>query len=210
ISKVFDPLTSGFTGTFAINYDCDDGTAHDGTVTLTAGGTQTITGIPTGTTCTVTEPTLPTAPDGWTFGTPAFNPTDGIVTISETLAEVTVTNTISRDLGELKISKVFDPLSSGFTGTFAINYDCDDGIAHDGTVTLAAGGSETISGIPTGTSCIITEPTLPTAPDGWNFGTPAFNPSDGIVIISETLAEVTVTNNICKLFYNVFLPVIFR
>ncbi len=31
--------------------------------------------------------------------------------------EVTVTNSISRDQGYLKISKVFDPLTSGFTGT---------------------------------------------------------------------------------------------
>ncbi len=37
---------------------------------------------------------------------------------------VTVTNSITRDQGYLKITKIFDPLTSGFTGTFAINYNC--------------------------------------------------------------------------------------
>ena len=31
---------------------------------------------------------------------------------------MSVTNSISQDMGYLKISKVFDPLTSGFTGTF--------------------------------------------------------------------------------------------
>ena len=140
ISKVFDPLTSGFAGTFAINYDCNDGTAHDGTVNLAAGANTTIGGIPTGTTCVVTEPATPTTPTGWTFGTPTLSDsqaptTDGtvVITTKDATYEVIVTNTISRDLGNLKISKVFDPLTSGFAGTFAINYDCNDGTAHDGT-----------------------------------------------------------------------------
>jgi hypothetical protein len=210
---VFDPLTSGFTGTFTIAYDCSDGTTHDGTVTLSAGGSQTITGIPTGTQCTVTEPTLPTPPMGWSFEEPSFLPESGIVTITASTisnigisgapigAEVTVTNAISRDTGELKISKEFDPLISDFTGTFTIAYDCDDGTDHDGTVTLAANGSETISGIPTGTICTVTEPTLPAAPMGWTFGTPAFNPETGSVTISEVspaFAEVIVTNMITQ------------
>ena len=31
---------------------------------------------------------------------------------------VTVTNSITRDQGYLKVTKAFDPLTSGFTGTF--------------------------------------------------------------------------------------------
>jgi hypothetical protein len=117
----------------------------------------------------------------------------------------------AQTMGSLRINKVFAPLTSGFTGLFAINYDCDDGTAHDGTVTLAAGGSETISGIPTGTSCTVTEPNLPIAPTGWSFGTPTFSPVNGTVIISETLAEVTVTNTISEdLVYYLFLPIVTR
>jgi hypothetical protein len=209
IYKDFDPLTSGFTGTFAIVYDCDDGTTHDGTVNLFAGGSETIYDIPTGTICTVTEPTLPEAPVGWTFGEPSFDPENGRVEITgsgSTIvgismvpvgAEVTVYNTISRDLGELNISKVFNPGDSGFTGTFTIAYDCD-GTTHDGTVNLTAGTSQTITGIPTGTQCTVTEPSLPTPPAGWSFGIPTYNPADGTVTISKTIAEVTVTNTISQ------------
>ena len=65
----------------------------------------------------------PTTPTGWTFGTPTLSDsqaptTDGtvVITTKDATYEVIVTNTISRDLGSLKISKVFDPLTSGFVG----------------------------------------------------------------------------------------------
>lgn len=108
--------------------------------------------------------------------------------------------------GELKITKAFNPLTSGFTGKFTIAYDC--GTAHKGTVELGAGTSKTISAIPTGTACTVTEPTLPTAPAGWTFGTPTFNPATGKVTISGTPAEVTVTNTISMSKYQFFLPLI--
>jgi len=209
ITKYFDPLTSGFEGTFAIDYDCDDGTAHDGTVNLAADTSETITGIPTGTICTITEPNLPTPPTGWSFGEPIFSPASGTVSVvigtlggSEIMAPatawVTVTNSISRDLGELKISKVFDPLTSGFTGDFTITYDCDDDPAHDGTVTLAAGEFETISGIPTGTTCHVSEGELPAAPEGWSFNGPTYDPYNGTAVISLVPSEVVVTNTIVE------------
>ncbi len=104
--------------------------------------------------------------------------------------------------GSLKISKVFDPLTSGFTGTFAISYDCDDGTAHDGTVDLPAGGSATIGGIPTGTSCVVSEPNLPTAPGGWTFDGPSISGSPATIAQGdETVAvTVTVTNTISRDF----------
>ncbi len=210
INKVFDAGASGFDGEFTIHYNC--GVGHTDTVSLEAGASTTVSSIPTGTECTVTEPVLPTAPAGWTFGTPTFNPVDGAVTIiSGTTAEVTVTNTISQDLpelGELKISKVFDPLTSGFIGNFTIHYNC--GTAHTGTVVVGAGQSQTITGIPTGTQCTVTEPVLPTAPAGWIFGTPTFNPINGTVTISGTTAEVTVTNLISKDIFIIIFPLFFK
>ena len=78
---------------------------------------------------------IPTAPPGWTFETPVIATSPA--TIGATPVEVTVTNWISRNLGSLTITKFFDPLGSGFTGDFTINYDCNDGTDHDGTVSLA-------------------------------------------------------------------------
>ena len=61
----------GYTGPFTIHYACDQ--AHTGDMSVNAGSFQTISGIPTGTQCTVSE-TPPTAPTGYTFGTPTFSP----------------------------------------------------------------------------------------------------------------------------------------
>ncbi|MBA3877352.1 MAG: hypothetical protein C0498_10505 [Anaerolinea sp.] len=168
-------------------------------------GSATVSQIPLPSICTVTEPTLPSAPAGYTWGAPVITGSPVTLDGDVTSATVTVTNPLTRDTGSLQISKVFDPLTSGFGGTFAIDYDCDDGTAHDGTVNLAAGGSQTISGIPTGTTCVVSEST-PTPPTGWTFGAPTLSDSqapttDGTVVITTKGATytVTVTNTIIKL-----------
>jgi hypothetical protein len=204
ISKVFDPKTSGFSGNFTIKYNCGAG---DQMVQLAANTSTTVGPFDAGTNCTVSEPTVPTAPTGWAFGVPTLNPSNGQVTIVKgnqaSAVTVTVTNTITRDTGSLKIKKIFDPGTSGFVGTFAISYDCNDGTAHDGTANLAAGGETTISGIPTGTECTVSEPSTPTPPTGWTFGTPTLSDDqaptgDGKVTINDKAATYTVevTNTI--------------
>src|SRR5204863_373551 len=141
ISKVFDPLTSGFAGTFAIKYNCGAG---DVTVNLAAGGNTTVGPFDTGTSCAVTEPALPTAPTGWTFGTPSISGSPATITKGNAAAavSVTVTNSISRDQGYLKINKVFNALASAFTGTFSINETCggDDGTDNDPASTYPSPG----------------------------------------------------------------------
>ncbi len=196
INKIFNPLSSGFTGTFAIKYNCGAG---DVTVNLAAGGSTIVGPFNTGTSCTVSEPTLPTAPSGWTFGPPTFStPNPQTITKGDQAGAVavTVTNTISHDQGYFKINKIFNPLSSGFTGTFAIKYNCGAG---DVTVNLAAGGSTIVGPFNTGTSCTVSEPTLPTAPSGWTFGPPTFSTPNPQTITKGDQAgavAVTVTNTI--------------
>ena len=175
LSKALTGGPAGFTGPFTIHYVCD--AAHTGDVQVNAGSFQTISGIPTGTQCTVTEPTLPTV-SGYSFGTPTFTDSwgtanDGIVTIAvkDATVEVTTNNTLTRDTGSLKLSKALTGGPAGFTGPFTIHYVCD--AAHTGDVQVNAGSFQTISGIPTGTQCTVTEPTLPTV-SGYSFGTPTF------------------------------------
>jgi hypothetical protein len=204
INKVFDPLTSGYAGTFAINYDCDDGTTHDGTLNLLAGGTQTINGIPTGTTCVVSEPATPTNPTGWTFGAPVLSdsqaPTgDGtvVITTKATTYEVTVTNTISRDVGKFKISKTTSnpdgaTLPTNFTGT----YDC--GTGYTGTWSIASpSGSQTVNDIPTGNTCSVTEDAL-TPITGYTWGTPSFTPTTIQISTKGGTFEIVVANSITR------------
>jgi hypothetical protein len=102
----------------------------------------------------------------------------------------------------LTITKEFNPQGSGYTGTFDINYTCVDGTdpVKNGTVKLAAGKSETISGLPTGTVCTVTEPTLPANPSGWTFNPPTFSPADGKATVTTKgqAISVTVTNSVAQ------------
>ena len=79
--------------------------------------------------------------------------------------QLTVANRITRDLGSLVLAKSLTGGPAGYTGPFTINYDC--GTGYTGSVSVAAGSSQTVSGIPTGTSCTVSE-TLPTAPTGYS------------------------------------------
>ncbi len=192
LSKSLSGGPSGYTGPFTISYDCNDDPAHDGSVTIEAGLSETISGIPTGTQCVVSE-TPPAAPTGYTFGTPTFTP-NVIVTIDtkDATVEVTTNNTLTRDLGSLVLAKSLTGGPANYTGPFTIDYSCVDGTS--GSVTISSGASETISGIPTGTQCTVSE-TPPTAPTGYTFGTPTFDPSDTVEIPAGNASSVTVTTN---------------
>ena len=115
---------------------------------------------------------------------------------------VTCTIINTRDLGSLTITKEFNPQQSGYTGTFDINYTCADGAdkVKEGTVKLAAGASETITGLPTGTTCTVTEPTLPANPTGWTFNPPTFSPANGqaTVTTKDQTVSVTVVNSVAQ------------
>src|SRR5205814_1380741 len=135
-----------------------------------------------------------TVPAGYTgSGTPAGTCSAtlaaGSCTITNTLNATPTPTATATPTGSLTISKVFSPGQSGFTGNFTINYDCT-GTANDGSVTVAAGGSQTVSGIPTGAVCVVSE-TAPANPTGWTFGTPTFSDNSG----TTTDATVTIGNN---------------
>ena len=191
INKLFEPGTSGFTGDFTIHYDCGDG---DQTVSLAAGASTTVGPFDTGTSCTVSEPTTPQAPNGWTFGTPVISGSPATITTGNQAAavEVRVTNsiTLTPGTGRLKLAKSLSGGPHGYKGPFQINHDCT-GTAFDGSVSVNAGSYQTVSGIPSGTVCTISE-TLPTPPAGYSFGTPTFSPS-ATVTISTAGSTVSVT-----------------
>ncbi len=109
---------------------------------------------------------------------------------------MTVTNSITRDQGYLKVTKAFDPLTSGFAGTFSVVYQC--GTSAPVTVPLAAGASTTVGPFPTGTVCNVSEPAVPTAPTGWTFSTPVITGSPATIVKGDPAAAVlvTVTNTI--------------
>ena len=112
------------------------------TVNLSAGGSTTVGPFDTGTSCAVSEPTLPTAPSGWTFGTPSISGSPATIVKGAQAAavEVTVTNSITRDTR--KFQDLEDDEQSGWgvvAGGVHRSYDC--GTGYTGTFSVASGGS---------------------------------------------------------------------
>ena len=99
ISEGVDAKPSGFTGTFTIKYNCGAGD-----VTVNRCWWCVDDGGPVRD--TVRElfgerAVLPTAPTGWTFGTPVVTGSPVVITKGDQAAAVgvTVTNSITRDQG---------------------------------------------------------------------------------------------------------------
>ncbi len=113
--------------------------------------------------------------------------------VSLTEKGLTCSFTNTRDTGSLKLEKALTGGPNGYTGPFSLHYEC--GTSFIGDVSVAAGASQTVSGIPTGTSCTVSEPNLPTAPQGYTFGTPTFSPSASVTIPAGDGSSVTVTTN---------------
>ena len=156
-----------------IHYNCGGSIVGDKSVF--AGGFATVPNIPSGTSCTVSE-TPPTAPSRHSFGTPTFSPsaTETIPAGSGSSVTVTTKNTLTRDPGLLVLAASLTGGPTGYTGPFTIHWDC--GAFGSGNATVSVGDPVTIPNIPTGTSCTVSEPTLPNVP-GYTFGSPTFNPS---------------------------------
>jgi uncharacterized repeat protein (TIGR01451 family) len=147
--------TADAAGTFEFTVDCD-GTEFDVdesdpiTLTLSEPGTVSsdpITGIPTGTECTVTE--LPNED---------FNADEVSITLTitdtTTPTEFAFTNT--RKVGSLVITK-----SSDTPGTFVFDVSCDNGTETTVTIEIGSAGDSvdgtSVTGIPTGTVCTVSE-----------------------------------------------------
>ena len=95
-----------------------------------------------------------------------------------------------RTLGDLVVKKVIVGPVSGATTDFTVNVDCTPGTTYDKTgvvLNQANNWTVTYTGIPTGVSCVVTEPVVPA---GWTLSTISPTPA----IISGTPVTVTVTN----------------
>jgi len=185
-------LPAAFTGM----YDC--GTGYTGTWSVAAGGSQTISGIPTGNTCSVVE-TAPAAITGYTWGTVTYTPSSIVISTKGETFEIVVTNSITRDKGSLKITKVVNGGGAGFTGSFGVEAVCTgDGGTHKPTVEYPAPGFVTITDIPAGNTCTVTETSKSGAPDGYTWAAEIISGSPATISKGGT-AEVTVTNTVTGL-----------
>ncbi|CAB5033398.1 unannotated protein [freshwater metagenome] len=149
----------GVSGTFDFVVNCGDAGTFSPSIQAsnTQNGTATISGIPVGSTCQLKE----TVPSGWVLDTSVpGNTNPRSLTIQQTGNNTTFTN--SREVGDLTISKTIDQGS----GSFVFAATCNQATVAGSPFTIAIAAPETagsvvISGVPTGSSCVIDE-----QPDG--------------------------------------------
>ena len=134
---------------------------------------------PLGTRCTVTE-TVP--PPGYVLASPA----SVTVTISQVATpDVVIVNPPFVETGSLVVSKT----TVGGSGSFDFTVDCTPGSDFDAAFSLAGGQSHRIDGIPTGTTCVVTEAS------STSFSS-AVTPTGGSVVIAAGDNTVAFTNTI--------------
>lgn len=197
-----------YTGTYVCTAP-SVGVVARGVWSLTVGGAAFVTPlVPAGSTCTVAEDALLTAPSAtdpsYLWMTPVINSVSTVIPNSPTPAVVTVHNQVRRALGGLEMVKVLDDpydvvdLTRFYSGTFSCVFK--DGRAPlVGTWREQAGAPPVLlaSGIPVGTVCTLTEdpilvPPLPGFPQ-YHWATPVISPAT-VTVVENTVARFTVTN----------------
>ncbi|QWC11034.1 thioester domain-containing protein [Arthrobacter jiangjiafuii] len=188
---------AGRQGVVTLQVTCSSGLNQ--TITIAAGTveptTEEFTGLPAGTTCTVTE-----TADGATTQVSVeavVDPAGGTVTIpAGNGVEVVVTDTYTVNPGALIVDKVITGPAAREQGPITVTVICTMGreevIRQDLTIEAGAGGTVpgTVSGIPEGAVCSVTEPVT-----GENDVVTVVTdlPGDIEIIAGETI-NTTVTN----------------
>ncbi len=137
-----NPDGASVPASFTVNYDC--GTGYTGQVSVAPGSPATVNGIPTGSTCTVTE-VAPAAIPGYTWGTITYTPASVTIGTKDQTFTITVGNSITRDRGSLQIVKnvVNDNGGTATVGAFGLNTTAgsltfDGGVANGTTTTYTS------------------------------------------------------------------------
>ncbi|RKR75214.1 choice-of-anchor A domain-containing protein [Frondihabitans australicus] len=175
--------------TYSGGWSCavGDATVASGTWSLTAGGApHTVSGVPTGAVCSVTEdePTAPVPGDPSAVWEPPVISPDTITVGDGTTPTVTVTNRVEEVTGSFAVTKSVSRPSDGVVpGTrFTFDWRCTapGGATLSGSVEVAAGGVETVAGVAVGSSCTLTETgTPPVADDSYEWLDPVWSVDGG-------------------------------
>ncbi|WP_104161802.1 thioester domain-containing protein [Arthrobacter sp. ZGTC212] len=165
VSKTITGEAAGQQGEIVLQVRCGpDGSVLDTTVTIPAGSTDpdstTFEDLPTGTECTVTEPTsgaTETVLVSTELPDPVTIPAGGG-------SEAAVTNTYTFAPGTLTVTKSIAGDAAGQQGEVVLQVLCGpDGSVLSETVTIPAGTTgdvpATFEDLPAGTECTVTEPT---------------------------------------------------
>ncbi|MFO6461651.1 thioester domain-containing protein [Aeromicrobium sp. MLTX1] len=205
VTKTITGAAAGLQGAIVVLVSCtppDGGETIERTLEIPAGtaaGTQSVTveDLLAGSECTVTEPE---DGDNGQVSVTSSTIEPGTVTITEDeTAAVQATNEYGRSVGGLRLTKVIGGPAAGEQGEVILDIDCDDaeGAFDQQFVipagSLAGGYATTVTGIPTGTTCDITE-TANGVTEEVVLSTPSTIEPAPVTILDDATAEVTATN----------------
>ncbi len=149
--------------------------------------------------CTVTEDTPPTPPKGYEWnGTPIIaNSADPLG--PSTPRNVSVTNALKRQTTDLTLTKLFDGPADPLTkidGDFKFAINCGADGNFDAVVNVVGGASSraTVSDLPTGAICTVTETDKAAAPVGFVWGEPTYDTNPLTIPDVGKTATLQVTN----------------
>ena len=211
ISKVVDDPSGGYTGgaakTFSGTYDC--GAGATGTFsTLTTSVPVTVSGIPAGRSCLVTEnpPTGGLLNASFAWGAPSYS-TQPVTISDQQTATVTITNPVEQRFGTFAVTKSVEG-AGGYIGgaarIFPVTYTCNlaGGPTTSGTIDATTATATTPTApIPAGSVCSFSE-TLTTQPGDFADPSYAWTGSaiapTSVTIGDGTTASITVTNTYAR------------
>ena len=143
-----------------VGYTCNDPEATQGTLDVPMDGTA-VSGpaLPTGTVCTLSEDAASAQREGYAVST-AYSATTATI-VKDQVAEVSVTNTYTRQTGGFSVSKTVEGDGAQLApAEFTFEYTCTDKVTGKASsprqVMVKAGETAHVGDVPTG-SCTLTE-----------------------------------------------------
>jgi len=203
IDKTVTGVPSGYTGTFVFNVLC--ATPHgplQQQVSITLPDTSVVVpGVTAGSSCAVEEGPPPALPSGFAWDSlPQYSPANGLIQIGAGANHVTVTNTAHpcNDNGQITITKRLVGVPPNFTGTFNFNIACTSPtglVTQQAQITFPGTGTVTVTGLPAGGICTVSETSLAPLPAPLQWQPPVMTPPFGEVsLVGNCCAAVEVVN----------------
>lgn len=205
VEKVVKGAPKGFKGQFNFLVQCatPKGFYQKAvTVDWPTPGFTTLTDVPVGNQCLITEGPPPSSlPTSYSWaGLPAYSPKGGVVNLDPKGGHVTVTDTMSpcNETGQVTINKVVEGLPKDYIGVFEGTLQCwvsDKLVTYPVTLTSPNGLSTTINNIPLGNTCTFQETGQPPLQGDLKWNQPIYSPRFGTVTLTgECCQQITVTN----------------
>lgn len=188
-------------GSFEFALDCGADGKFSSSVAIANGASSsnTISGIPAGASCQISETGKAGAPNGYEWEAPVISPNPIVMPPAGGSASAQATNPLKRHSGSLALTKLISGPSAGVkktSGKFAFALDCGTGGNFSAEVEITDGvsNSVTVGNLPPGASCQISESSAADAPPGYTWDKPVYETNPVVIPATGDSASFKVTN----------------